>query len=105
MTRLKAQHRQCDQCGAVMRPAHKEGYDSWITRRFCSVECQRREAALRSGVTKTTAETLAIRLKIRKDREAALGIIHVRIPAGTVDGVPLFRIRIRTVWDDDEESS
>jgi hypothetical protein len=88
MTRIKAPPKECEQCGELFKIREKEGYDDWITRRFCSRSCSTRYRLARDWEEH-------IPLRKTKPSETDLGTIHVRQRQWTESGPVIWRIIIR----------
>ena len=94
MEALRAQPKECDQCGRLYNAHPRFSYDQWVTSRFCSRKCAARKNGnarwFKSGVAREAAAFLVL----RKQREESMGVLHLRIPVSLAgDGAPVFRIK------------
>ncbi len=63
MTTIKAPPKECEQCGELFKIREKEGYDDWITRRFCSAPftCRHEKKVFRRGTSSCKTQSLRVR--------------------------------------------
>lgn len=91
---FSAQSKECEECGRRFSIHRRSSYAEWVVRRFCSATCAGVNKRKAIGVTEGEARQEAWKLYWRKREEECVGVIQYKEPAGEIDGVPVFKIRM-----------